>query len=99
MLGDWDWVSAGPREIDLIPTWHAAARYGKPASWVSEFTSHYGYDLARWEGYPVLLAMRDLVQLSGPIRRARDSEPHRQALRQRLDSLRCGDTTSVWTAL
>jgi hypothetical protein len=46
-----------------------------------------------------LLAMRDLVQLSGPIRRARDSEPHRQVLRQRLDSLRCGDTTSVWTAL
>jgi hypothetical protein len=99
VLGDWDWVSAGPREIDLIPTWHAAARYGKPASWVSDFTSRYGYDLAQWAGYPVLLAMRDLVQLSGPIRRARDSEPHRQALRQRLDSLRCGDTTSVWTAL
>jgi len=99
VLGDWDWVSAGPREIDLIPTWHAAARYGKPASWVSDFTCRYGYDLARWEGYPVLLAMRDLVQLSGPIRRARDSEPHRQALRQRLDSLRCGDTTSVWMAL
>jgi aminoglycoside phosphotransferase (APT) family kinase protein len=99
VLGDWDWVSAGPREIDLIPTWHAAARYGKPASWVSDFTSRYGYDLGRWEGCPVLLAMRDLVQLSGPIRRARDSEPHRQALGQRLDSLRGGDTTSVWTAL
>jgi hypothetical protein len=99
VLGDWDWVSAGPREIDLIPTWHAAARYGKPASWISDFTSQYGYDLARWEGYPVLMAMRDLVQLTGPIRRARDSDPHRRALRQRLDSLRCGDTTSVWTAL
>ena len=99
VLGDWDWVSAGPREIDLIPTWHAAARYGKPASWVSDFTSQYGYDLARWEGYPIMLAMRDLVQLTGPIRRARDSDPHRQALRQRLDSLRCGDATSVWTAL
>ena len=99
VLGDWDWVSAGPREIDLIPTWHAAARYGKPASWVSDFASQYGYDLAGWEGYPVLMAMRDLVQLSGPIRRARDSEPHRRVLRQRLDSLRYGDPTSVWTAL
>ena len=99
VLGDWDWVSSGPREIDLIPTWHAAARYGKPASWVGDFISQYGYDLARWEGYPVLLAMRDLVQLTGPIRRARDSKPHRQVLRQRLDSLRCGDTTSVWMAL
>ena len=99
VLGDWDWVSAGPHEIDLIPTWHAAARYGKPASWVGDFVNQYGYDLAQWEGYPVLLAMRDLVQLTGPIRRARDSEPHRQVLRQRLDSLRRGDTTSVWTAL
>ena len=99
VLGDWDWVSAGPREIDLIPTWHAAARYGKPASWVTDFTSRYGYDLARWEGYPILMAMRDLVQLTGPIRRARDSGPHRQVLRQRLGSLRRADTTSVWTAL
>ncbi len=99
VLGDWDWVSAGPREIDLIPTWHAAARYGKPPSWVSDFTSQYGYDLARWNGYPVLMAMRDLVQLAGPIRRARDSDVHRQTLRQRLGDLRAGDSTSAWTGL
>ena len=99
VLGDWDWVSTGPREVDLIPTWHAAARYGKPPSWVSDFTARYGYDLARWEGYAVLMAMRDLVQLTGPIRRAGDSAPHLRVLRQRLDSLRCGDTTSIWTAL
>jgi hypothetical protein len=99
VLGDWDWVSTGPREIDLIPTWHAAARYGKAASWVSDFISQYGYDLGQWDGYPVLMAMRDLVQLTGPIRRARDSDPYRRALRQRLDSLRCGDTTSIWRAL
>ena len=99
VLGDWDWVSTGPREIDLIPTWHAAARYGKPASWISDFISQYGYDLGQWAGYPILMAMRDLVQLTGPIRRARGSDPHRRALRQRLDSLRCEDTTSIWTAL
>jgi hypothetical protein len=45
------------------------------------------------------MVMPDLVQLAGPIRRACDSDPHRQALRQRLGSLRYGDTTSVWTAL
>ena len=99
VLGDWDWVSTGPREVDLIPTWHAAARYGKAATWVSDFISGYGYDLGQWDGYPVLMAMRDLVQLTGPIRRARDSDRYRRALRQRLDSLRCGDITSVWKAL
>jgi Phosphotransferase enzyme family len=96
VLGDWDWVSTGPREIDLIPTWHAVARYGKPASRISDFVSRYGYDLGQWEGYPVLMDMRDLVQLTGPIRRAPDSEPHRRFMRERLDSLRRGDTMSIW---
>lgn len=43
--------------------------------------------------------MRDLAQLPGPIRRARESNPHREALRERLDGLRSGDTTSAWRAL
>lgn len=98
-LGDWDWVSVGPREVDLIPTWHAAARYGKGPGWVSDFSCRYGYDLAGWDGYPVLMAMRDLVQLTGPIRRARDAERYRQVLRQRLDGLRAGDTVTTWRAL
>lgn len=98
VLGDWDRVSTGPREVDLIPTWHAAARYGKGPSWTADFISRYGYDLACWDGYSALLAMRDLVQLTGPIRRARDSVPYRQLLRQRLGSLRAGDATT-WTAI
>jgi hypothetical protein len=49
VLGDWDWVSIGPREIDLIPTWHAAARYGKGETWVSDFVHRYGYDLSSWD--------------------------------------------------
>ncbi len=99
LLGDWDWVSIGPREVDLIPTWHAATRYGKGPAWVDDFISRYGHDLATWDGYPDLIAMRDLVQLTGPIRRADNSERHRQVLRQRLDALRSGDTASTWTAL
>lgn len=99
VLGDWDWVSLGPREVDLIPTWHAAVRYGKGPGWVSDFTSRYGYDLAGWDGYPVLMAMRDLVQLSGPIYRAGGAERYRRALRQRLDGLRADDTSATWTAL
>ena len=98
VLGDWDWVSIGPREIDLIPTWHAATRYGKGQSWVSDFVDRYGYDLAEWDGYPQLMAMRDLVQLSGPIRRARAGNRYESALRQRLDSLLAEDSVT-WIGL
>jgi phosphotransferase family enzyme len=98
LLGDWDWVGWGPREIDLIPTWHAAARYGRGPQWAQAFIDQYGYNLADWSGYPTLMHMRDLAQLPGPLGRADNSDAHRNALRQRLDGIRTSDT-STWTAL
>lgn len=99
VLGDWDRVAYGPREVDLIPTWHGARRYGKGPGWVRDFVGRYGYDLTDWTGFPALLAMRDLVQVSGPLRRAPHSRPHAQVLRQRVTGLRAGDTSTVWIAL
>ncbi|MGH3926064.1 MAG: phosphotransferase, partial [Pseudonocardiaceae bacterium] len=99
LLGDWDRVSHGPREVDLIPTWHATHRYGKNPDWTRDFVHHYRHDLTGWPGLPVLLAMRDLAQISGPLRRAPHSPPHAQALRQRVSGLRAGDTSTIWTAL
>jgi hypothetical protein len=43
-----DSVSNGPREVDLIPTWHAAARYGRDETWIQAFVAEYGYDLRDW---------------------------------------------------
>jgi len=98
VLCDWDSVSHGPREVDLIPTWHAAVRYGRDESWIQMFVDQYGYDLRDWSGYDALLIMRDLAQLPGPIRRSA-SPPHAAALRQRLTAIRSGDRTSSWVAL
>ncbi len=91
LLGDWDRVAYGPREVDLIPMWCAKRRYSKPPDWIENFVAGYHYDLSQWAGYEPLLEMRDLVQISGPLRRAPFSSPHAAALRQRLDSLRSGD--------
>lgn len=99
VLGDWDWVAYGPREVDLIPTWHAATRYGRGERWATEFANIYGYDLATWDGFSTLLAMRDLVQLTGPLRRVSDHPEFAAALRERLDGIRNGDVRAVWRAL
>lgn len=99
ILGDWDYVSFGPREIDLIPTWHAAVRYGRKPEWVQEFIATYGYDLASDDTFDLLLRMRDLVQLSGPLRRAGESEPHLTALRQRFEGIRTGKRSESWIGL
>ncbi len=99
LLGDWDRVCHGPREVDLIPTWHATHRYGKTPGWTRDFAHHYGHNLTSWPGLPSLLIMRDLAQISGPLRRAPHSPPHAHALRQRINGLRTGDTSTIWTAL
>jgi phosphotransferase family enzyme len=99
VIGDWDWTSYGPREVDLIPTWHAAIRYGRGMAWATNFAEVYGYDLVRWEGFPVLFAMRDLVQLTGPLRRAGDRPEFRAVLRERLDGIRRRDFQAVWRGL
>jgi aminoglycoside phosphotransferase (APT) family kinase protein len=98
-LGDWDNVSFGPREVDLIPTWHASYRYGKGPLWRTRFQQIYGYDLQSWSGFPLLMAMRDLVQLSGPIRRAAPGNQFAAVLAQRLGDIRAGVVDTVWTAL
>lgn len=99
VLGDWDRVVHGPREMDLVPTWHATRRYGRGAGWTERFTAVYGHDLARSPVYEDLMTMRDLAQLPGPLRRAQHSPAHERALRQRLSALMAADTRSGWIAL
>lgn len=98
VLCDWDWTCFGPREVDLIPTWHATWRYGKDPVRPKAFAAAYGHDLEDWEGTATLLAMRDLVQITGPLRRAADSDRHARALRQRLDGIRDG-SRDFWVSL
>ena len=97
ILGDWDSVAVGPREIDLVPTWHAAVRYGR--DWVRDFVDVYGHDLASNPTFDLLLRMRDLVQLTGPLKRAAESPQHRAVLRQRFEAIRAGDRAERWVAL
>jgi Ser/Thr protein kinase RdoA (MazF antagonist) len=96
ILGDWDSTSWGPREIDLIPTWHAAIRFGRGQQWADEFSTEYGYDLKQWPGFSTLFAVRDLVQLVALLRRVSNQPALAGSLRQRLGSIKVGDTTTVW---
>lgn len=98
VLGDWDSTCWGPREVDLIPSWHAAIRYGRGPDWARAFAAAYGYDLAGWSGFDTLFAMRDLVQLVALLRRVPQQPDLAAALRQRLDGIKSGDTAAVWRA-
>jgi hypothetical protein len=98
LLGDWDEVGIGPRELDLVNT-HQGARFGRPHAERHAFNTAYGYDVTTWPGFPVLREMRDLHTLGSYIRLA--DTGHEQArieLTFRIDTLKRGDENARWNA-
>lgn len=96
LLGDWDEVGIGPRELDLVNT-HQGARLGRSAAERQRFTDAYGYDVTAWSGFRVLREMRDLHTLASYIRLAdAGSEYARNQLLLRLDTLKAGEDQAQW---
>ena len=96
VLADWDAVSVGHREIDLIPTLQAP-RFGLREEERDAFIAAYGRDIRAWEGYPVLREMRELSTLSAILRDGHADPAAGRELAIRLRSLRSGDDQR-WTS-
>lgn len=97
VLGDWDSVCLGPREIDLAPTF-TAARFGLDGREIDRFASAYGYDLRTWDGWATLREMREISTLSALIRLAPTDPRSASQLEHRLDTLRSDDRVALWQA-
>jgi aminoglycoside phosphotransferase (APT) family kinase protein len=96
ILGDWDEVATGPRELDLINT-HQGARMGRSQAERDAFTAAYGWDVTTWDGYPTLRAMRDLHTLAAFIERgAAGDQAAADEVEHRIRTLRIGDTDARW---
>lgn len=96
LLGDWDEIGTGPRELDLVNT-HQGARFGRTQTERGAFNTAYGYDITAWAGFPVLREMRDLHTLGSYIRLAdtRNEQAVTQ-LRHRIGTLKRGDVNAPW---
>jgi len=97
VLADWDAVSIGAREIDLIPTLQAT-RFGLPDDQRDGFIAAYGQDIRSWDGYSVLRDIRELSTLTALLRDGHADTIARRQLRVRLRSLRTDDNRR-WTPL
>ena len=97
ILGDWDSVAIGPREIDLIPTF-GAARFGAPSSRLDGFASGYGYDIRRWSGFDTLRAIWELSTLTALIGLAPTRPASAHELAYRISTIRSEDTEAIWQA-
>ena len=95
VLADWDEVSTGPREIDLVPTLQGT-RFGLPEPQRDAFIAAYGHDIRTWDGYPVLREIRELSTTSALLREGNANEVAQRELQIRLRSLRTGNDQQ-WT--
>lgn len=95
VLGDWDSVCLGPREIDLIPT-YAEPRFGIDPATVDTFAHTYGHDLRDWAGYHTLYDIRELSTLTALIRLSPSKPTLRRELAHRLCTLIHRDRTTAW---
>lgn len=96
VLADWDAVSNGPREVDLIPTLQAP-RFGLPEAERDAFIDAYGPDIRAWDGYPIMREIRELSTLTALLRDGHTDTAAHGELHTRLRSLRSGDDR-LWTA-
>jgi aminoglycoside phosphotransferase (APT) family kinase protein len=96
LLLDWDHVCVGPREWDLLPTYHGRRRFGLTDQDVDEFADAYGSDLRHSPGYPTLMTIRDFYAIGIHIRNAAGDAFSRRELKVRLDSLLTEDVSVQW---
>ncbi|HEY9523200.1 MAG TPA: aminoglycoside phosphotransferase family protein [Thermopolyspora sp.] len=96
VLCDWDGVAVGPREWDLVHTYHGQRRFGLTRVDVDDFARAYGCDLRLWPGYGTLMEIRDLYAIGIHIRNAAGDPFSRRELSRRLDSLTKGDGHARW---
>ncbi|GAA1267106.1 aminoglycoside phosphotransferase family protein [Sphaerisporangium rubeum] len=96
VLCDWDGVAVGPREWDLVHTYHGQRRFGLTEAEVDDFAGAYGSDLRHWGGYPTLMEIRDMYAVGIHIRNAARDPFSRKELPRRLDSLTRGDGRARW---
>jgi len=97
VLGDWDSVSIGPRELDLVITYQGT-RYGRSETDLDDFSRAYGWDVRTWPGYATLRDIRDLQTLGAPLRLATDRPEVANELHHRIRGLRAGDHNQQWSS-
>jgi len=97
VLADWDSVSYGPREQDIVPT-SIRRRFGRPPGEWDQFCNAYGINPDDLPGLAVLGEMRDLRTLVPYIRSTGKPAAQAEATR-RIHDLMTGTQTRPWHAL
>jgi Ser/Thr protein kinase RdoA (MazF antagonist) len=98
VLIDFDLLSVGPREWDLIPTAVSSLRFHADRGAGDGFCTGYGFDILAWAGWPTLQKLRELYMTSWLLSVA--TTPERQAeVRHRMEYWRAPNDDALWHAI
>jgi hypothetical protein len=97
LVCDFDSVSTGPAEWDLVPVAVGMLRFGHPPGRHAQLAATYGLDVTTWSGFPVLRAVRELKLVTSVLPILASSPTAAAQFRVRLDSLRSGDPAARWS--
>lgn len=96
VLIDFERFAFGPPESDLAVTateyligWHTDAEY-------RSFCDAYGFDVMKWDGFPVIRAINELKMTTWLMQNVSESDEIAEEFRIRLASLRDEDTPRNW---
>jgi aminoglycoside phosphotransferase (APT) family kinase protein len=96
VICDFDSLSHGPREWDLVPAAVGKVRMDYPTDHHTPLAAEYGFDVLTWSGFPVLRRLRELQLVTSVLPVMQTNPAVRPQWRHRFDTLRAGDTTTRW---
>lgn len=95
-LCDFDSTTIGPREWDLTPVAVGSLRMDYTVDEHTPFAEGYGFDVTRWEGFPVLRRLRELQLVTSVLPILRSNPGIRPQWEHRMRSFRARDMAARW---
>jgi aminoglycoside phosphotransferase (APT) family kinase protein len=96
LLCDLDSVALGPREWDLVPAAHGAARFGRDLGWYRTFADAYGFNITTWSGWDTLRQIRELQLVTSVIASLHGRPAVADQLAHRLRSIFADHKAATW---
>jgi hypothetical protein len=99
VLCDWDSVALGQPEWDLVTIEVHCRRFGYGLGHYQRFAEAYGWDVTRWDGYPILRDLRELRMITTNARKSTHEPAKVAEVLRRIDGLRDADISQRWNIL
>jgi Ser/Thr protein kinase RdoA (MazF antagonist) len=99
VLIDFEQVSNGPREWDLVHTAVAVTRFGRPEQCYRDFADAYGFDVRTWDGYQTYRRLWELCATTWLMQHDHRDRTVAQEIEVRLQTWREDNHDTRWTGV